>query len=47
MNVIAAKQISKSFGSIQAVKQISFDLEGGEILGLIGLTVPERPPPSV
>ena len=36
MNVIAAKQISKSFGSIQAVKQISFDLEGGEILGLIG-----------
>ena len=28
MNVIAAKQISKSFGSIQAVKQISFESGG-------------------
>jgi ABC-2 type transport system ATP-binding protein len=36
MNVITANQISKSFGSIQAVKQVSFELNGGEILGLIG-----------
>lgn len=33
---LSVRNISKRFGSIQAVKDVSFDVEPGEILGLIG-----------
>jgi len=36
MQAIIADNISKSFGSVQAVDRISFSLDCGEILGLIG-----------
>ena len=36
MQAVSADKISKTFGNIQAVKQVSFNLDGGEILGLIG-----------
>lgn len=36
MQIIAADNISKSFGKIKAVDNISFSIQSGEILGLIG-----------
>lgn len=34
--ILQAVDVSKSFGGIQAVKNVSFELKEGEILGLIG-----------
>ncbi len=34
--VLSVKNIQKSFGGIQAVRGVSFDVQRGEILGLIG-----------
>lgn len=34
--VLAVRNISKSFGAIRAVRDVSFDVRPGEILGLIG-----------
>jgi ABC-2 type transport system ATP-binding protein len=34
--VIAAKELSKSFGSIQAVKDLSLSVDAGNVLGLLG-----------
>ncbi|MFA5927566.1 MAG: ABC transporter ATP-binding protein [Patescibacteria group bacterium] len=34
--VLAVKNLTKSYGSIEAVKGISFDIEAGEIFALIG-----------
>ena len=34
--VLSVRNISKSFGAIQAVNDVSFDVDQGEILGLIG-----------
>jgi len=34
--VLAVRNISKSFGAIRAVNDVSFDVHAGEILGLIG-----------
>jgi ABC-2 type transport system ATP-binding protein len=36
MPVISIKNLVKSFGNFQAIKDISFELERGEILGLLG-----------
>ncbi len=36
MQIVAADNISKSFGNIKAVDNISFNIQSGEILGLIG-----------
>ncbi len=36
MSVIEVKQISKSFGSMKAVDDVSFIVEAGEIFGLLG-----------
>ena len=35
-NIVSVRQISKSYGSVQALKDISFDVKPGEIFGLIG-----------
>lgn len=35
-HVLSVRNLSKSFGAIRAVNQVSFDVEQGEILGLIG-----------
>ena len=34
--ILQAKKVSKRFGGLQAVTEVSFDLHQGEILGLIG-----------
>ena len=36
MPLLEVKNISKSFGGLQAVRSLSFAVEPGEILGLIG-----------
>lgn len=36
MILLELEQISKSFGGVEAIRQVSFTLEQGEILGLIG-----------
>jgi len=36
MNIIEVKEVTKHFGGLRALYQISFSLEAGEILGLIG-----------
>jgi branched-chain amino acid transport system ATP-binding protein len=36
MTVLGVRNISKSFGAIQAVNDVSFDVNKGEVLGLIG-----------
>lgn len=36
MNTVEARNLSKSYGSITAVRELSFSVEPGEILGLIG-----------
>ncbi|MFZ2101996.1 MAG: ABC transporter ATP-binding protein [Oricola sp.] len=35
-SVLAVRKISKTFGAIRAVRDVSFDVRRGEILGLIG-----------
>ena len=35
-NVVSARNVSKSFGSVHAVDDVSFDIEKGRIMGLIG-----------
>jgi len=46
MTLLEVKSISKAFGGNQAVKSLSFALESGEILGLIGPNGREKPRPS-
>ena len=36
MTVLAVDNLSKSFGGVQAVRNVSFDVEAGELLALIG-----------
>jgi ABC-2 type transport system ATP-binding protein len=36
MNIVSLNNISKKYGSVEAVKNISFDVSKGEIFGLIG-----------
>ncbi|HNP34483.1 MAG TPA: ABC transporter ATP-binding protein [Woeseiaceae bacterium] len=35
-NLVSARNVSKSFGQLRAVDNVSFDIEKGRILGLIG-----------
>ncbi|MDK1011621.1 MAG: ATP-binding cassette domain-containing protein, partial [Actinomycetota bacterium] len=34
--VIAVKNLRKTFGSVEAVKDVSFEVEPGQVLGLLG-----------
>ncbi|MCD6567605.1 MAG: ABC transporter ATP-binding protein [Dehalococcoidia bacterium] len=34
--VLQARNVSKTFGGVKAVNEVSFDLHGGEIMGIIG-----------
>ena len=34
--ILEVKNISKNFGTVRALRNMSFDLEGGKILGLVG-----------
>ena len=36
MNIISAKNISKKYGSVQALKDMSFEVGAGEVFGIIG-----------
>ena len=36
MKILSIENLSKSFGGIEANKDISFDINEGEILGIIG-----------
>ena len=36
MAVLELKHVSKHFGAIEAVKDVSFALEAGEVIGLMG-----------
>jgi len=36
MSTIIAENISKSFGAVKAVRNVSFEVEPGEIFGLLG-----------
>ena len=35
-SLVSARNVSKSFGSLKAVDNVSFEIEKGKILGLIG-----------
>jgi len=35
-SIVSARNVSKSFGSVRAVDDVSFDIEKGRIMGLIG-----------
>mgnify|MGYP000049213765 FL=1 len=35
-NIVSVKEISKSYGEVQALKDVSFEVKPGEIFGLIG-----------
>lgn len=34
--IVVVKEVSKSYGKVEALKEISFAVEQGEIFGLIG-----------
>jgi simple sugar transport system ATP-binding protein len=36
MSVLAVRHLTKSYGAVRALHDVSFDLEAGEILGLVG-----------
>ena len=36
MNLLSVRDVTKSFGGLMAVKDVSFDLEKGTVTGLIG-----------
>ena len=35
-SIVVVKEISKSYGTVEALKEVSFAVERGEIFGLIG-----------
>ena len=51
-NVVEVRQLTKSYGSVLAVNQVSFSIEAGKIYGLLGrngagkTTIMQIRPPS-
>lgn len=44
MSMLSVENLSINYGAIEAVKDVSFHVEEGEVVTLIGLTVLERLP---
>jgi ABC-type branched-subunit amino acid transport system ATPase component len=44
--ILKVENIGVSFGGLQALLGVSLDIRRGEILGVIGRTVPAKPPCS-
>lgn len=42
--MIEVDSVSKSFGRIRALDNLSFSVREGELMGIIGHNVPVRPP---
>ena len=40
--IVSVKGVSKSYGEVQALKDVCFEVKPGEIFGLIDRTVQER-----
>ncbi|WP_260855103.1 hypothetical protein [Mesorhizobium amorphae] len=45
--MLSVEAVSKTFGGVQALRQASLSCATGEILGLIGRTVPASPRSSM
>ncbi len=45
-NLIEVSHVSKSYGKVQALRDVSFSVKQGELFGLIGPTEPEKVPCS-
>ena len=43
MSLLSLQTVTKIFGGLTAVNEVSFDVEQGSIVGLIGPTVRARP----
>ena len=46
MTVLSAKNLRKEYHGNPVVESVSLQVETGQIVGLLGLTEPARPPPS-
>ena len=46
MNAIEVKDLAVSYGQVDALHGISFDVPQGTLVSLIGATAPARPPCS-
>lgn len=46
MATLKAQHLAKSYKSRQVVRDVSLSIDSGQIVGLLGLTVPARPPAS-
>ncbi len=44
--MIHVQNLVKTFGEVNAVDGVSFDVAAGEIFAFLGPTAPARPPPS-
>jgi branched-chain amino acid transport system ATP-binding protein len=47
VTLLTLESVSKRFGGVSAVKDVSLTLEQGEILGIMGPTAPEKRPCSI
>lgn len=46
MTAVSVENITKRYGKTVALDGVSFEVEKGELFGIIGPTVPARPPSS-
>ena len=44
--LVHIENLVKRYGDLLALDHLSLDIEEGEIFGLLGQTVPVKPPPS-